>query len=120
MAFKAFIALFMGLVIQLSQVRVPVATESVKSCGNGDTMSCCAGRDSCPCAKESNSEQKPAPLVPTSVDLKLLVSKTSGTGIIGISVSPPTEMVFFNTCRLEPKSGYAGVPLSVAFCSFVI
>jgi len=120
MTFKIISALCMGLILQLSQVRLSAAAETGISCGNSESMSCCTGRDSCPCAKESDSQQNPPPLFPATVDFKLLVSKTSEPDQLEASVSPPSDKVFSNTCRLDSMSGYAGLPLSVAFCTFVI
>jgi hypothetical protein len=121
MGIRSIIALFMGLVIQLSQVQTSVAAEPTKSCGtSAHRTDCCEGLKSCPCATKSDSKEKPAPLVPAAVDLKLFVSKASGPGSYEAFHFPPTDSVFFNTTRLDSRSGYAGVPLSVAFCSFVI
>ena len=121
MNLKSIIALLMGLVIQLSQVQSCVATESGKSCGgNARPMCCCDGLQSCPCAKEGNSDQKSVPLMPATVDLKLLALRGSEPTSPEAFVSPPTDTVVSITPRLQPKSGYAGVPLSVAFCRFVI
>ena len=121
MDFRSIIALFMGLVIQLSQVQVRGATEPAKSCAtSGDRMSCCEGLKSCPCAKKSDPVEKPSPLVPSAVDLKLFVSKASGPGSLDVIHFPQSVRVSVNAARWESNAGYAGVPLSVAFCRFVI
>ena len=51
MHIRSVIALFMGLVIQLSQVQAScMAFDSAKSCGvEAQAMSCCDGLQSCPC-----------------------------------------------------------------------
>ncbi|MEO5915391.1 MAG: hypothetical protein ABIS50_14250 [Luteolibacter sp.] len=121
MDIRSIIALFMGLVIQLSQVQTSVAAESVKTCAtSAQRMDCCEGLKSCPCAKKTEQREKPAPLIPTAVDLKLFVSKATGSGSFEAFYFPPTDTAFFSASRLESKVGYAGVPLSVAFCRFVI
>lgn len=121
MDMKSIIALFMGLVIQLSQAQLSVVADSSRSCGtSGHAMSCCEGQKSCPCAKKSEPKERPAPLAPLSGNLKLFVSIASGLGCFESIHFSPIEAVFSSTPRLDSKSGYAGVPLSVAFCSFVI
>ena len=121
MGIRSIIALFMGLVIQLSQVQLCVAAESTKSCAtSGDRMSCCEGLKSCPCAKKSDPVEKPAPLVPAAVDLKLFVSKASGPSGFDVIHFPQSVRVLVSAARRESNTGYAGVPLSVAFCRFVI
>lgn len=121
MEIRSIIALFMGLVIQLSQLQISAAADSTKSCASaGHRMACCEGLESCPCAKKSDPVEKPAPLVPAAVDLKLFVSKASGPDCFHAIRFPQTVRVFAGTSRPESKTGYAGVPLSVAFCRFVI
>jgi hypothetical protein len=118
---RSIIALFMGLVIQLSQVQLSLAADTATTCGDHrQAMSCCDGLRSCPCASESHSDQKPAPLVPVTVDLKLLVSKGSEPYRLEALISPPTNAVVLPASHVDPWNGYAGVPLSVAFCRFVI
>jgi hypothetical protein len=58
---KAVITLILGLVFQLAQV-LPGAVVTSPCASNGVSCECCAGKDSCPCAKNGESDQKPAPL----------------------------------------------------------
>jgi hypothetical protein len=120
MDLKSIIALFMGLVIQFSQVQSLLAADTAKSCGGGESMSCCDGLKSCPCASEGDTDQKRAPMAPVTVDLKWLVSKPSEPNPLEALISPPNDAVVSSTTSMELPSGYAGVPLSVAFCTFVI
>ena len=121
MSFKSIIALFMGLVIQLSQVQSCVAAISAGPSGAKATpMCCCAGLESCPCVSDRAPEQKPAPLIPAAVDLKWLLPKASATNILDAPVSPREETGISTASRAEARWAYAGVPLSVAFCRFVI
>lgn len=120
MNLKSIIALFMGLVIQFSQVQASLAAGTAKSCGRGESMSCCDGLKSCPCASEGDSDQKPAPLAPVAVDLKWLVSKPAEPQTLEALISPPSDAVVPAATGPEFAGGYAGVPLSVAFCRFVI
>lgn len=118
---KAVITLILGLVFQLAQV-LPGAVVASPCASHGTTCACCAGQDSCPCAKNSESDQKPAPLVPDSGSvLKLPAAKADDTRIsiefiTGNHLSPtvPASPV------AGPSGGYAGVRLAVAFCTFVI
>jgi hypothetical protein len=121
MAIKSIIALFLGLVIQLSQVQLGSAAKPVKSCGgDAHSMSCCEGLKSCPCVKESNPDQKPSPLIPVGGDLKCFVLKTSESAELDELISLPTESVVSSGSQQAARSAFAGVGLSVAFCRFVI
>lgn len=121
MNFKSVIALFMGLLIQLSQVQPCKAADPAKSCGvKAHPMSCCGGLASCPCAKETDQKQKPAPLIPAAFDLKLISLKASGTTNIEGLILPSADVVHVTASALEIRIAYAGVPLAVAFCRFVI
>ena len=121
MAIKSIIALFLGLVIQFSQVQSGFATEPGKSCGVlADSLCCCAGLQSCPCAKEGDSNQKPGPLIPAAPELKPLISKAPATINFDAMTSPQAEEVEFSVSQTDPAKGFAGVPLSVAFCRFII
>lgn len=120
MGLKAVIALFLGLVIQFSQVQSGLAAP-VSLCGDMDQpMSCCEGPESCPCISENDPDQKPTPLIPAAVELKWIVSKPQEPDRFIAAVTPP-EIPMLPAPRLrESRAGYSGVPLSVAFCSFVI
>lgn len=84
-------------------------------------MSCCDGLKSCPCAKECDPAQKPGPLIPAGADLKLLVSKASEPTGLDTPTIPQTEELIENVAsQTDVRSAFAGVPLSVAFCRFVI
>ena len=121
MVIKSLITLFLGLVIQLSQVQLGSAAEPVKSCGsNAPSVCCCDGLKSCPCAKDGKSDQKRSPMLPGGGDLKWLVLKASVPVGIEPLIFPLTEPVVSTGSQLEARSAYAGVPLSVAFFRFVI
>ncbi len=117
MNFKAIIGLLMGLVIQLSQVQ---ASPAAISAGSGERIGCCCeGLQSCPCASGRSPDQKPAPLIPGTVDLKLLISKsTESSSLPLISLHP--ACVVASASHIQIRSAYAGVSLAVAFCRFVI
>lgn len=121
MAIKSIIALFLGLVIQLSQVQLGSGAEPVKLCGAlADSQCCCAGLQSCPCAKDGNSHQKPAPLIPAAPELKPLISKAPATINFDAMTPRQAEEVVFSVSQTDPAMGFPGVPFSVAFCLFLI
>ncbi len=121
MVIKSVIALLLGLVIQLSQVPSCLAGETAKPCAtSAQRMDCCKDMKSCPCVKGSNQKQKPTPLIPESVDLKFLFSKAPETPRLDALIVPPADTVLATASALEIRNGYSGVPLSVAFCCFVI
>ncbi|MES2438443.1 MAG: hypothetical protein V4584_05235 [Verrucomicrobiota bacterium] len=120
MGLKAIIALFLGLVIQISQVHSGLAA-SVAACGDmNQSMSCCEGTRSCPCISESDPDQKPAPLIPATVELKWFVTRSHEPDRFLAAVAPLENPVPAVSRVRENRAGYSGVPLSVAFCSFVI
>jgi len=118
---RSIIALFLGLLMQFSQVPSRAVDQPIQSCATqGEFMACCAGLEACPCAKESDQNQKPAPAIPAGVDLKMVIAKYSGTHGADALVLRPLETALITDSQTESRSGYAGVPLSVAFCTFVI
>ncbi len=121
MNIKSIIALFMGLVIQFSQAQPCLTAAPAKSCVENESSSCCCGDfQSCPCVSESPPDQKPAPLIPGAVDLKPLISKAPEPCGSETLASPPPTAALPAATLLERRSGYTGVPLSVAFCRFII
>ena len=118
---KAVITLLLGLVFQFSLVQPGAAVTS--PCATHEaSCACCEGPDSCPCAKNGDSEHKPAPLAPDSGSvLKLPAAKADDTRVsIGsLAGNHPSPTVAASPAAVPP-GGYAGVRLSVAFCSFVI
>lgn len=122
MNYRSFVALFLGLVFQLSQVPARTASAMASSCGNEAThvMACCEGLDACPCAKESTPTPKPAPAIPAGEDLKWVVVTTLSNPVGFIPATGSTEKLVVAVSQTENCTGYAGVPLSVAFCSHLI
>ena len=121
MEVRAIIALFLGLLIQLSQVQLCSGDVAAPPCATTvDSMACCEGLKSCHCANESNSDQKPAPLTVVAVDLKLLLTTAPETLSVAALVSLPEDSVLGAASASRVCGGFAGVPLSVAFCCFVI
>ncbi len=121
MGTRSIIALFMGLVLQLSQAQLCLTPRVEKSCATeAHAMSCCEGSGSCHCATESRDHEPPTPLVPASVDLKVFLAKAPEVPRVETLFSPPEETRVVEASPVLGRGGYAGVPLSVAFCRFVI
>lgn len=118
---KAVITLIIGLVFQLAQI-LQGAVASPPCASNVVSCACCEGLDSCHCANSEEPDQKPAPLVPDSGNgLKLPAAKADETRITieSSGKTHPSPAVAASPVA-GPLCGYAGVRLSVAFCSFVI
>ena len=119
---KAAIALLFGLVFQLAQVLPGMAF--VTDCAPvAESCACCDGLDSCPCVEESEPGQNPLPLAPySSPTLKVPLAKVTGTRVSPETLSGPQDPTpsVSATPVTGPWTGYTGVRLSVAFCSFVI
>ena len=118
---KSFFVLLVGLMIQLSHVPFCLATETTNPCGmQAHPAGCCEGLESCPCAENNDSAPKPAPLIPAAVELKWLIPQAPASNDCDPVASRPADVVTFSDSSTESRNGFAGVPLSVAFCSFVI
>jgi hypothetical protein len=118
---KAVITLILGLVFQLAQA-LPAATFTSPCASQGTFCACCESADSCPCAENVESDQKPAPQLPESGNvLKLPATKADDNrfSIESRAGALPSPTLAASPVS-GPSSGYAGVPLAVAFCSFVI
>lgn len=121
MGMKSIIALFMGLVIQISQAQLCLAAAAVNAVSSpSHSMSCCAGAESCPCAKQSDPAQKPSPLIPVVPELKWLVSRVLEASGLAARIVPPSDPVRVGVSKSKALGGFTGVPLAVAFCCFVI
>lgn len=118
---KPVITLTLALVFQLAQV-LPVAGAAEACLPAAPCCECCDPLDSCPCAGNDETPEKPAPLSSESGNsLKIPVAKTTGTRVTIESVAGPRTFATATTPRITGlPCGYAGVRLSVAFCSFVI
>ncbi|MEO5714904.1 MAG: hypothetical protein ABIT37_15605, partial [Luteolibacter sp.] len=70
---KSIVGLFLGLVIQLSQIQPCAAADSKLPCPNvaASVHDCCKSKMSCPCASKSEQAPTPAPAIPATADLKL-------------------------------------------------
>jgi hypothetical protein len=117
-AVKSIIVLLLGLVLQLSQTKPCLAAQTTQACAAD--MSCCGDLKSCPCASESRRNEKPAPLLPAGVDLKVLLSKAPEAPVLETRLYPAAKSRVAVVSPAPFRSGYAGVLLSVAFCRFII
>ena len=116
------IMLFLALVIQLAQVRSMPDSPQAKTCAEVATMatSCCGGPQSCPCIDTDDTSQKPAPVLPATSDLKFTFLALSGADVTSGPAAAPPHLVLHTNPVAGIRAGYSGVPLNVAFCSFVI
>jgi hypothetical protein len=119
MNLKSIIALFLGLVIQFSQVLAMSTSDFSSPCGEGGAMSCCDRQESCPCVSSGNPDQTPPPLAPAAVEMKWFVAKRVDPepSVVRSVVSGETLVT---ALWAELKCAYAGVPLCVAFCRLII
>ncbi len=121
MKIVAVITLIAGLLFQLAHVLPSAATRGSCASLQGH-CGCCDGGVSCPCAKDGDSEQKPAPLVPdTGSALKLPLAKAKDTRfpIKSLFRNPPSANMAESSAAVHP-GGYAGTRPSVALCSLII
>ncbi len=120
---KFIFGLFLGLVIQFSQVQPCMGADSGQSCPTvaARVHACCEGKASCPCANNSQQTPTPVPAIPLSVDLKLNAPKARELDFLTLFFLPDFSDAMPGIVRFpESTIGFSGVPLAVAFCSFVI
>ena len=118
---KSIVGLVLGLVLQLSHAGPGMAKPHGNPCAaHGHGMNCCEGLASCPCAQDSRENERPVPLLPASTDLKSFIAKAPEGSRLQVLVTPPADTKVVENRPALGRSGYAGVPLSVAFCTFTI
>jgi hypothetical protein len=118
MTLRAMVRLIMGLTIQFALMQPMWSANPVSHCAES---SCCEGLPACPCASNDDPDQKPAPLAPAPVDLKLSAPKARELDLTALLILWETSQAVVATASIpESHGGFAGVPLSVAFCTFVI
>lgn len=119
MTMRTAIAIMLGLLFQWAQVaqsavRVETCREiAVAQCD------CCADLPSCPCASDSDDSPPPLPVLPDTLKLPAVPPAHARVE----TEEPPVPDVPRNAASHPadvPASGYAGVRLSVAYCSFVM
>jgi hypothetical protein len=116
------IMVLLVLVFQLGQV-LSAAMPSGPCQDKSVSMSCCcSGEKTCHCAQNNDSEQVPkAPLVDSGETLKLPLIQPSGrSGLVSSSRICETPLVGTSNTVVEHPTGFVGVCLPIAFCSFVI
>ncbi|MBC7980796.1 MAG: hypothetical protein H7Y36_09565 [Armatimonadetes bacterium] len=84
------------------------------SCG------CCGDSDQCPCAHQSENEKPTLPAIPVSREGINLAVSPAGPEIFEITPTQYLGVVLDPLIRSDAPNGYRGVPLSVAFCRFII
>ena len=120
---KVIITLILGLVFQLAQV-LPGAIIPASCAPHSQTCGCCAEGKSCQCSieNEPDHQQAPKPALPDAQGV--LKAPLVRPGDEEAFVHPVTETlasaIIESTPRRESPAGFAGVRLSVAFCSIVI
>jgi len=122
MGMRTFITVLLGLVFQLAQV-LPGGVIPPPCAATAKACECCAGSQSCCCAKGETPAPKPLPQpVHPGGLLKGMAMKTAetrvATDVWQQAGALPTSLAV--TRATAPRAGFAGVSLAVAFCSFVI
>ena len=122
MGFNSVIAVFLGLLIQLTQVQLFSGDGAAPPCIKmGNSMGCCESVKSCHCLEDSDPDQQSTPLTVAAVDSKLLLSRAPETDPVSVFISPTDSSILVASPTSRVCGGFfAGVPVSVAFCSFVI
>ncbi len=121
MTAKLAITLILGLVFQLVQV-LPGAVLTSPCQMEQESCECCMGGKSCHCADNENPDQKPASApFDAGRTLKIPEMKPTETRVsleFSRELDPPAMIA--SLPGAGSITGYTGVRLSVAYCSFVI
>ena len=118
---KSIVGLFLGIVLLLSQVQLCPAREIARpNCEMIAASSCCSGKSVCACSHDEG-KKAPLPAVPAAIDLKFTAPKARELDDFARpQLLAAVQMSVVFRAQNEVRSGFAGVPFSVAFCSFVI
>jgi len=118
---KVAFTLILGLVFQLAQV-LPGAVIQSPCQTQENSCACCEGAKSCHCVENGNTDQKPTPVpLQSRGDFKVPAVKSTEANVSladSRAIHPPARVVA--PPHAGSVSGFTGVRLSVAFCSFVI
>jgi len=118
---RTVIGLFLALVFQLAQVAPCLAVACAPASQKAECGCCDKKQDACPCASNKTEHDRSTPLAPPASELKAQLALPSMD-----PVAPQVAAIETAAPRGSPNAfrdraaGYAGVPLAVAFCSFVI
>lgn len=121
MTAKLAITLILGLVFQLVQV-LPGAVLTSPCQTEQASCECCMGGTSCHCADSENPDQAPAP-APFDAGRMLKIPEINSTETrVSLEFAGELDPPALTASLPDAGSitGYAGVRLSVAFCSFTI
>jgi len=121
MTAKLVITLILGLAFQLVQV-LPAAVITSPCQMEQESCGCCNAGKSCHCAENEESDQKPTPVpFDSGQTLKIPEMKSTETRVsleFARELGPPAMIASLPDAGFI--TGYTGVRLSVAFCTFVI
>jgi hypothetical protein len=121
MCLKPVITLLLALVFQIGQM-VPAAVLPQDECALAAVpCECCAGPSSCHCASDDGPVREQQPPIHPGASVKAPVIKLADTRVAvetSGDITPPATATPAQAAA--PVTGYHGVRLSVAFCSFVI
>ena len=118
---KAAIAVLLSLLFQWASVAQCAVSNRTDPSPTPVCCDCCAGLPSCPCASDDSEGpgKPPLPVLPDT--LKLPAAKLVDSRV---EIDAPTAPLVPRVAATRPATGamtgFAGVRLSVAFCSFVM
>ena len=117
---RAFLALLLGLVLQVGLAAPALAGRAANSCVMDSGCGCCAKKASCDCvADSSGQETPPAPAtVPERPVAVPVAAPPAPLGLAGNDFSVETASGFYRPAA--HRAGFPGVPLAVVFCRWVI
>lgn len=121
MPFRAFAALFLSLVLQISLVGASSLTQDGPSCPENSSC-CCEQASACPCADSGDEHHQPTPLLPVQQERPNPIPSPLDPEVttFGIPPVPLTTNSLPDLSEILFIPGYRGVALPVAFCRFTI
>lgn len=114
--------LFLGLILQLSQVSASITQclNRPAPCQSSATCNCTKSQKACACAKSSEHKPTPSPSLPDGKSVKLdPIVPGAREPLAFVSYIPPPVT---GPAAAYPMSlkGHAGLSLNVSFCRFII
>ena len=122
MKINAAIVIMLGLLVQWVAMTGALASrEECREVFSTVQCDCCDGPATCGCSLQEGDPSDPSPLPTLPESIKLPALKPGGNAVVPSFIAIlQRPRVFTRAPAWIPPGGYAGVSMSVAFCSFVI
>jgi hypothetical protein len=117
---RAFLALLLGLVLQVGLAAPALAGRAATPCGAMSDCGCCAKKVSCACVADSSGQETP-PAPATVPERPVAVPVAAPPAALGLAANDFAVETASGFYRPDAhRAGFPGVSLAVVFCRWVI